>query len=80
MRDSFCVFADVTCVYWCKGRVEHGSQQLLLIKTASSLVERLTEHVQANHLYDKCEVISTSVTGGSTSHLDWVLQSTTKAE
>ena len=72
-------FAGVTSVYSWEGKIEHGSEQLLLIKTASSLVERLTEHVQANHPYDECEVISTSVTGGSARYLDWVLQSTTKA-
>ena len=72
-------FAGVTSVYWWEGKVEQGSEQLLLIKTASGLVERLTKHVQANHPYDECEVISTSVTGGSASYLDWVLQSTMKA-
>lgn len=72
-------FAGVTSVYSWEGKIEHGSEQLLLIKTASSLVERVTKHVQANHPYDECEVISTSVTGGSASYLDWVLQSNTKA-
>lgn len=69
----------MTSVYWWEGKVEHGSEQLLMIKTASSLVERLTKHVQGNHPYDECEVVSTSVTGGSASYLEWVLQSTTSA-
>lgn len=67
----------MTSVYWWEGKVEHGSEQLLIVKTASKLVESLTKHVQANHPYDECEVISTAVTGGSASYLDWVLQSTT---
>ena len=50
------------------------------MKTATSLVEQLTAHVQANHPYDECEVISTPVTGGSASYLHWVIQSTKTAE
>lgn len=49
-------FAGVTSVYWWEGKVEHGSELLLLIKTALSLVKRLTRHGQANHPYDECEV------------------------
>ncbi len=51
-------------------------EQLLIIKTQTSLVGKLTKHVQANHPYDECEVISTPVNGGSASYLSWVCQST----
>ena len=48
----------------------------MIIKTQTSLVDKLTKHVQANHPYDECEVISTPVNGGSASYLSWVCQST----
>ena len=49
------------------------------MKTQTPLVERLTKHVQSNHPYDECEVISTAVTGGSPSYLEWVKESTQEA-
>ncbi len=66
----------VTSVYWWEGKVEESLEQLLIIKTQTSLVGKLTKHVQAKHPYDECEVISTPVNGGSASYLSWVCQST----
>ena len=59
--------------------MEQASEQLLVMKTATKLVKELTAHVQANHPYDESEVISTPVNGGSNSYLQWVVQSTNKA-
>ena len=66
----------VTSVYWWDGKVEESTEQLLIMKTQTQLVERLTKHVQAHHPYDECEVISTPVTGGSLSYISWVKEST----
>ena len=60
--------------------MEDSKEQLLIIKTQTSLIEQLTQHVQANHPYDECEVISLPVTGGSSSYLKWVIESTAGAQ
>lgn len=70
------LLTGVTSVYWWEGKVEESLEQLLIIKTQTSLVDKLTKHVQANHPYDECEVISTPVNGGSPTYLSWVCQST----
>lgn len=69
--------SGVTSVYHWEGKVEESQEQLLIIKTQTALIEKLSKHVQANHPYDECEVISLPVTGGSSSYLSWVLKSTT---
>lgn len=66
----------VTSVYQWRGRAEEFEKQLLIIKTQTSLIDQLTKHVQANHPYDECEVISMPVTGGSSSYLSWIVKST----
>ncbi len=62
--------------HWWEGKVEESVEQLMIIKTQTSLVDKLTKLIQANHPYDECEVISTPVNGGSASYLSWVCQST----
>lgn len=69
--------SGVTSVYHWEGKVEESQEELLVIKTRTSLIEELTKHVQANHPYDECEVISLPVTGGSSSYLSWVVNSAT---
>lgn len=73
------IVPGITSVYWWEGKVEESAEQLLIMKTQTTLVERLTEHVQSNHPYDECEVISAAVTGGSLSYLAWVKESTQEA-
>ncbi len=69
----------VSSVYWWEGKVEESSEQMLIIKTQTGFVDTVTKHVQANHPYVECEVISTPVTGGSASYLSWVVESTKEA-
>ena len=66
---SLVLLTGVTSVYWWEGKIQKSVEQLMIIKTQTSLVDKLTKHVQANHPYDECEVISTPVNGGSASYL-----------
>ena len=81
VRSSSCMFclllSGVTSVYHWEGKLEEDQEQLLIIKTQTALIEELTKHVQCNHPYDECEVISLPVTGGSSSYLSWVVASAT---
>ncbi|KAK9797724.1 hypothetical protein WJX73_000059 [Symbiochloris irregularis] len=63
-------------IYMWEGKVNDDAELLLMIKTGTQIVERLTEYVKANHPYDECEVISVPITGGSQSYISWIEQST----
>ena len=43
-----------------------------MIKTRTSEVGRLSEHVTREHPYDVPEVIATSIEAGSQKYLDWI--------
>ncbi|KAH0883144.1 hypothetical protein HID58_059240 [Brassica napus] len=68
--------AGVESVYEWEGKVQSDSEELLIIKTRQSLLESLTEHVNANHEYDVPEVIALPITGGSDKYLEWLKNST----
>ena len=45
---------------------------LLMIKTRTSLVDKLTEFVRSNHPYEVCEVISLPIKNGNPPYLKWI--------
>ena len=56
----------------------HKDAELLLImKTQNALVPKLAEVVKSMHPYQECEVISTQITGGRESYIQWIRDSTT---
>jgi periplasmic divalent cation tolerance protein len=66
----------VTSVYWWQGKMERGTESLLVIKTRAELVARLTERVKALHTYTVPEVVSLAVDGGNPAYLDWLAAET----
>lgn len=65
----------VHSAYWWRGRVEEAGETLLLVKTASRLLDALTARVRALHSYSVPEVIALPVVGGSADYLRWVEES-----
>lgn len=45
---------------------------LLMIKTRTSLIDKLTEYVRSNHPYEVCEVISLPIQNGNPPYLKWI--------
>ena len=62
-----------------QGKVEVDQELLLMIKTRSALVPRVTAHIRQQHTYDEPEVIAVPITGGSQGYLDWVRANTAGA-
>ena len=48
-------------IYMWEGKGNADAEILLMIKTRSSLIPKLTEWVKANHPYDECEVIAVPI-------------------
>ncbi|MDQ7850520.1 MAG: divalent-cation tolerance protein CutA [Armatimonadota bacterium] len=65
----------VHSAYWWRGTVEEAGETLLLVKTASRLLDALTARVRALHSYSVPEVIALPVVGGSADYLRWVEES-----
>ncbi|XP_073942351.1 protein CutA homolog isoform X2 [Choristoneura fumiferana] len=66
------IIPQVTSVYVWKGEVNEDSELLLMIKTRTSQVDRLTQYVRSNHPYEVCEVISLPIKNGNPPYLKWL--------
>nr|XP_032512945.1 protein CutA homolog [Danaus plexippus plexippus] len=66
------IIPGVTSIYEWKNEIAEDSEALLMIKTRTSLVDKLTELVRANHPYEVCEVISLPIKNGNPPYLKWI--------
>lgn len=58
--------------YWWKGKVEKGSELLLLMKTTQGRLKALELLVRKVHPYETPEFVVTALKAGSESYLDWI--------
>jgi periplasmic divalent cation tolerance protein len=61
--------------YWWEGRIEHGAEVLLVMKTATPRLAALERLIAAKHSYDTPEFLVLPVSRGSKRYLDWVQRS-----
>ncbi len=66
------VTADVTSIYWWKGRIEEGGERLILLKTRRSLVAGISALLAKAHPYEVPELTFVPMAGGSPSYLGWL--------
>lgn len=66
----------VRSIYRWQGKVEDGSEWLLVIKTRRGLVDALTARVKALHSYTVPEVVAMPIVGGNPDYLAWLDEST----
>ncbi|XP_016391314.1 protein CutA homolog isoform X2 [Sinocyclocheilus rhinocerous] len=62
---------DIGRYYW-KGEIRDTSEILLLVRTRTSLVQRLVAYIKAVHPYDIPEIISFPIDDGSQHYLKWM--------
>ncbi|HNV70555.1 MAG TPA: divalent-cation tolerance protein CutA [Candidatus Ozemobacteraceae bacterium] len=74
LRLAACVniIPGITSIYEWEGKVETGSEILLIIKTRVEAFDALRRIVQALHPYQVPEIISVPVEMGLQKYLDWV--------
>ncbi|EEB14296.1 conserved hypothetical protein [Pediculus humanus corporis] len=66
------IVPQITSIYEWKGDIQEDSELLLMIKTKTNLVDKLTDFVRKNHPYEVCEVISTPIAKGNEPYLKWI--------
>ena len=61
--------------YWWQGKIETGTEVLLLLKTTSSRLAALERLILAEHPYETPEFVVLSLSGGNRRYLRWLGQS-----
>ena len=68
---------QIESVYRWKGKVEHATEWLLLIKTQTGAFERLRDAIKELHSYELPECLLLEVDAGGQEYLDWIFDNTT---
>lgn len=58
--------------YWWRGKIERGTEVLLILKTTRAHLTRLEKLIVANHPYDTPEFIVAPLDGGNSRYLAWL--------
>ena len=61
--------------YWWKGKIERGSEVLMILKTTGARLGALEKFIVAKHPYDTPEFIVLPISRGNKKYLDWLSQS-----
>ncbi|HEY9173933.1 MAG TPA: divalent-cation tolerance protein CutA [Verrucomicrobiae bacterium] len=61
--------------YRWQGKLERGSEVLMVMKTTRARLTELEKLVLANHPYDTAEFIVLPLTGGARRYLNWITES-----
>jgi periplasmic divalent cation tolerance protein len=61
--------------YRWQGKVESGSEWLLLIKSSRGLFDSVSRAIEAAHSYEVPEVIAIPIVAGSPNYLEWLRSS-----
>ncbi len=61
-------------VYRWKGKMEHSSECLVVLKTTKELLSRLTREAEKLHPYEVPEILAVDATHGSMSYMTWVAE------
>lgn len=70
------VMPGMTSLYWWEGRIEEGSEAVLILKTRAELADRATARIRALHSYSCPCVVVLPVGGGNPDYLDWLRRET----
>ncbi|XP_012941683.1 divalent-cation tolerance protein CutA [Aplysia californica] len=66
------IIPHVTSIYEWEGQMEESSELVMLMKTATSKVDEISEFIRKNHPYDVAAVVSTKIDNGNPPFLDWI--------
>ena len=61
--------------YWWKGKIERGSEVLMILKTTNAKLNALEKLIVAKHPYNTPEFIVLPITRGNKKYLDWLAES-----
>lgn len=62
----------IQSIYSWKDKIESDKENLLIIKTKSSLIEKLKKKIKEIHSYENPELIVLSIEDGLPAYLNWI--------
>ena len=73
-RKAACVniVPKVDSAFWWQGKLESAQENLLIIKTAATLLPDIIELVKSIHSYEVPEIIAMPIIGGNDDYLKWI--------
>jgi len=66
----------VTSIYEWNGKIEHGNEVLLLIKSTMARFDAIETLIRQEHPYELPELVAVPITKGMPEYLDWITQCT----
>jgi periplasmic divalent cation tolerance protein len=70
------VIPGLHSVYRWQGKIEEADEAVMIIKTRTSLAEKVTAAVKADHAYDTPAVLVLPILGGSEPYIEWIMKET----
>ena len=61
--------------YWWKGKIERGSEVLMILKTTTAKLAALEKLIVSKHPYDTPEFIVLPISRGNKKYLGWLVES-----
>jgi len=73
------ILDGMSSMYWWEGAVQEEQETVLIAKTRTELLERLTDRVRALHSYACPCVVALPIEGGNAAYLQWLGEETRDA-
>lgn len=69
------ILGGVESLFWWQGKIDKGSEALMIIKTKQKSFEKLVSKVKLLHSYQNPEIIALPIVAGSWNYLKWIDES-----
>lgn len=70
------ILPQMTSIYRWKGKIEHGNEFMLVIKTQRKCYSKLETLIKIHHPYELPEIIAVTVETGLADYLTWIQENT----
>jgi periplasmic divalent cation tolerance protein len=67
------IHGPITSVYPWEGKIQQDTEWVLILKTARTQVDSLTEFVEKEHPYQIPCILQMPIVGGNASYMQWLL-------
>ncbi|MBI5415154.1 divalent-cation tolerance protein CutA [Candidatus Peregrinibacteria bacterium] len=74
------IFPKMKSIYRWKGKIASADEAVLIVKTKTELVPKITEEVKKLHSYECPCIVSIPIEGGNEEFLRWIQESITNDE
>jgi len=79
VREKLCacvnILSDIKSIFWWQGKVDSGSEVLLIVKSLKNKFTKIVKLVKSLHSYEVPEIIALPIIAGEKKYLDWLRDS-----